>query len=239
MQVSPLIRSAAAFIFICSTLLISTFAASGSDKLAQINVAYFQQWPAPVQFVQAQKTLDLVLGMKVNRGPFRGGSDMAAALDAGEVQIAYSLGQVPFLAAVSSGLDLSIIGIAVSYPDGNNCIVRADAGIDRDNAQLLEGKKVALHPGSVSHFRFLKVLAHLGVAHSRVEILPLADGHSALQTLQKGYAVMACASGNALPNMTTLGKPLLSGAEQQALGLMLFDVIAVEAGFMEQHADTT
>ena len=49
---------------------------------------------------------------------------------------------------------------------------------------------------------------------------------------------MACAFGNALRNMTTFGKPLLSGTEQQALGLMLFDVIAVESEFMEQHADT-
>ena len=238
MQDFRLIHSAAVFFLVFCTSLISPFAASAGDKPAEVNVAYFQQWPSPVQFTQAQKTFDFVLGMKVNWVPFRSGNEMVAALAAGEVQIAYSLGQVPFLVAVSSGLDLSMIGVAVSYPDDDNCILRADAGIDRDNAQQLEGQKVALRPGSVSHFRFLKVLAHLGVDHSRVEILPLADGPSMLQALKKGDAVMACASGSALRNMSALGKPLLSGAEQQALGLMLFDVIAVATEFTEQQPET-
>ena len=237
MQEPRLIRSAAAFVFLFCSLLISPFATSAGDKPAQIKVAYFQQWPAPVQFAQAKMTFDSMLGMKVNWVPFRSGRDMARALAAGEVQIAYSLGHVPFLVAINSGLDLSMVGIAVSYPDDDNCIVRKDAGIDRDNAHQLEGRKVALRPGSVSHFRFLKVLAHLGVDPSRVAILPVTNGNSALQALQQGEAAMACASGSALRDMAKLGQPLLSGVEQQALGLMMFDVIAVTTEFGEQHPD--
>ena len=237
MQDPRLIRSTAAFVFIFCTLLIGPFATSAGDKPAEINVAYFQQWPAPVQFAQAKMTFDSVLGMKVNWVPFRSGRDMARALAAGDVQVAYSLGHVPFLDAVNSGLDLRLVGIAVSYPENDNCILRADAGINRDNVQQLEGKKVALRPGSVSHFRFLKVIAHLGVDHSRVGILPVANGNSALQALQQGEAAMACASGSALRGMAKLGKPLLSGVEQQALGLMMFDVIAVATEFSELHPD--
>ncbi len=237
MQEPRKIRSAAAFVFVFCTVLISPFVTSAGAKPAEIKVAYFQQWPAPVQFAQAKMTFDSRLGMKVNWVPFRSGRDMAKALAAGDVQIAYSLGHVPFLVAISSGLDLSMVGIAVSYPDDDNCIVRGDVGIDRANAQQLEGKKVALRPGSVSHFRFLKVLAHLGVDHSRVEILPVPNGSSALQALQQGEAAMACASGSALRGMAKLGKPLLSGVEQQALGLMMFDVIAVATEFSEQHPD--
>jgi taurine transport system substrate-binding protein len=237
MQDPRLIRSAAAFVFVFCTLLISPFVTSAGDKPTEIKVAYFQQWPAPVQFAQANRTFDSMLGMKVNWVPFRSGRDMAKALAAGDVQIAYSLGHVPFLVAINSGLDLSMVGIAVSYPENDNCIVLGDAGIDRANAQQMEGRKVALRPGSVSHFRFLKVLAHLGVDHSRVGILPVANGNSALQALQQGEAAMACASGSALRGMAKLGKPLLSGVQQQALGLMMFDVIAVTTEFGEQHPD--
>jgi taurine transport system substrate-binding protein len=237
MQEPRLIRSATAFVFVFCTLLISPFATSAGDKPTEINVAYFLQWPAPVQFAQANRTFDSVLGMKVNWVPFRSGNDMTKALAAGDVQIAYSLGHVPFLVAVNSGMDLRLVGIAVSYPEDDNCILRGDTGIGRDNAQQLEGKKVALRPGSVSHFRLLKVLTHLDVDHSRVAIVPVQNGSSALQALQQGEAAMACASGSALRAMSKLGKPLLSGTEQQALGLMMFDVIAVAAKFSEQHPD--
>jgi len=237
MQNPRLVRSAAVFVFIFCALLISPFATSAGDKPAQINIAYFQQWPAPVQFAQAKMTFDSVLEVQVNWLPFRSGVEMARALATDEVQFAYSMGHVPFLVAVNSGLNLRLVGIAVSYPEGDNCILRRDAGIDRSNAQQLEGKNVALRPGSVSHFRFLKVLSHLGVDHSRVAILPVPNGSSALQALQQGEAAMACASGSALRAMADLGKPILSGAEQQALGLMLFDVIAVSTDFSERYPE--
>jgi ABC-type taurine transport system substrate-binding protein len=78
MQVSRLIRSAAAYVFVCCTLLIGNFAASAGDKPARMSVVYFQQWLAPVPFAQAQKTFAAVLGMKVNRVPLRSGSDKSA-----------------------------------------------------------------------------------------------------------------------------------------------------------------
>jgi taurine transport system substrate-binding protein len=237
MQIRRLVNSVAAVVFVLGTVLAGPCAVATDDRPGQISVAYFQQWPAPIQFAQENKTLDAVLGMQVDWVPFSSGREMAAALAAGKVQIAYSLGHVPFLVAVNSGLELSVIGIAVSYPEDDNCILRADAGIDRSNASQLAGKTIALRPGSVSHFRMLKVLAHLGVNPSKVTIMPVPDGDSALQALQQRKAVMACANGTALRRMSALGQPLLSGAEQDALGLKLFDVVAVSTDFMQQHAD--
>ena len=66
-----LIRSPAAFIFVFCTFLISPFATFAGNKPVEINVAYFQQWPSPVQSIRAKKTSDFVLGMKVNQVPFR------------------------------------------------------------------------------------------------------------------------------------------------------------------------
>jgi taurine transport system substrate-binding protein len=211
--------------------------AAAGDPPAAVNIGYFQQWPAPIQFAQENRTLDAMLATRVNWLPFRSGREMTAALAAGDLQIAFSLGHVPFLAAVDSGVDLTVVGIAVSYPENDNCILRADAGIDRGSAGLLAGQTVALRPGSVSHFRLLKMLEHLGVNPAAVKIEPVADGDAALGALRRGEAVMACGSGAALRRMRELGKPLMSGAEQQALGLKLFDVIAVSNAFLREHAD--
>ena len=234
---SLLTRSGAAFYLLLGAVLFSPFAVSAADRPAQISVGFFQQWPAPVQFAQQKKTFDALLGLQVNWVPFSSGTAMSAALASGEVQIGYSLGHVPFLVAVNSGIDLTVVGIAVSYPGDDNCILRNDAGIDHTNAAELAGKQVALRPGSVSHFRMLKVLEHLGVAPSSLKIRPVADGNAALQALRQGDAVMACSYGSSLKRMAALGKPLLSGAEQDAIGLRVFDVIAVSTGFMRQHAD--
>ena len=237
MQKPRLIKACAGLVFAVLACLIGPFAAVAADRPEQINVGYFQQWPAPMNYAQAQQTLDAVLKLEVNWIPFQSGRQMAAALAAGEIQIAYALGHVPFLVALNSGAKLSMVGVAVSYPDDDNCILRADAGIDRVSATQLVGKRVALRPGSVSHFRMIKVLQHLGVDPLTVQILPVTDGNAALQALQQGDAVMACSYGSALKSMQALGMPLLTGAEQEAMGLKLFDIIAVENAFMEQHAD--
>ncbi len=227
----------------CSSIFLIVFMAcfpslaNAAERPTQINVAYFKQWPAPVQFAQSKQTFDRVLGLKVNWLPYYSGQQMTAALAAGEVQIAYSIGHVPFLVGVNAGLELSIVGVAVSYPDNDKCILRADAGISRDNASSLHGKRIAVRLGSVSHFRLLKVLTHLGVDQSKLKIVPVRDAHAAQQALQRGDVVMACAHGASLRSMAELGKPLLSGAELEAIGLRLFDVIAVATSFAQQYPD--
>jgi ABC-type taurine transport system substrate-binding protein len=90
----------------CALLLVvlgsaayAALASAASDRPAQINVAYFKHWPAPLQFAQASQTSDRVLGLDVNRLPYRDAEQVTAALAAGDVQIACSLGHVPFLVA--------------------------------------------------------------------------------------------------------------------------------------------
>ncbi|MDH3387768.1 MAG: ABC transporter substrate-binding protein [Gammaproteobacteria bacterium] len=200
-------------------------------------MGYLLQWPTPALFAQNKKTFDGALGLAVNWVPFVSGNDMNAALAAGQLQIAYAQGHVPFLVGVTQGLELTMVGIAVGYHDNDNCIVRDDAGITRDNAAELQGKKVALRIGSVSHYRLLRVLAHLGVDESLVEIVGTADGTASATALQHGDVVMACASGGALRAISTLGKPLMTGAEQAQIGLKLFDTVTVPNVFLDEHPE--
>ena len=221
-------------VFVC---LLSMTSAIAADKPSQISVAYFKGWPTPNQFAQIKNAYDLALGIEVNWIPFQSGIEMNAAMASGQVQIAYSHGHVPFVVAVTGGLDLTMVGIAVAYPDNDNCIVRSDAGISRANASQLEGMKVATPIGNPTHYRLLKVLAHLGVDASKVELVPTNDGAAAKAALQSGEVVMACAYGSHLRAMSELGSPLLSGAEQEKIGLKIFDIVSVPTQFLNQQPE--
>ena len=235
MQSPGLVKALTALAILAGALMLSPGALSAGHA-DSLRIAYFQQWPAPVQFAQAKKTLDGVLDTEVEWVAFRSGHEMAQALASGDVHIAYSLGHVPFTVALSSGAPLSMVGIAVSYPGDDNCLVGEGTRIDRNNASQLAGKSVAVRPGSVSHFRMQKMLEKLGVDPGSVRILPVSDGAAAVAALRQGDAVMACAYGKALADLSAYGKPLLDAAELDSMGLKLFDVIAVENGFLKEHA---
>jgi taurine transport system substrate-binding protein len=217
--------------------LFATAATAAGHRPAEVSVGYVTQWPTPAQFAQDRETFEYALGLDVNWVPFGSGDAMNTALAENRIQMAHSQGHVPFLVGVSRGLDLTMVGIAVAYPDYDNCILRDDAGITPANIAQLAGNRIALRPGSLSHFRLLQVLEHLGLDPSGVEIVATADDIATANALQQGEVVMACASGGALRAISTLGKPLLTGAEQEALGLGLFDVITARTAFVNDHPD--
>lgn len=203
----------------------------------RISVGYLKHWPTPALFAQIKDTFDFALGLEVDWIAFDQGNAMNDAIAAGEIQIAYSQGHVPFLVGLSDGLDLTMVGVAVGYAADDNCIVRRDAGIGRDNAASLATQKVALRKGSLSHYRMLRVLDHLAVDPGSVQIVAVADDEAAAAALRNGDVVMACASGSALRSMRRQGEPLLSAEEQSALGLKVFDSITVATGFINEHPE--
>jgi len=226
------------FVAVLCAGLYGVAAPAAAQAPTKISVGYQLHWPTPAQFAQFQDTFDHAMGLEVDWVPLADGNRMNDALAAGEIQIAYSQGLIPFLAGVSSGLDLTMVGVAVDYAADDNCIVRSGAGIDRGNAAGLAGGKVAVRRGSLSHFRMLGVLRHLDVDAERVEIVDVASGDEARAALQRGDVVMACAAGAALRELRPLGQPLLTADEQSAIGLRVFDAITVAGDFAHDHADT-
>ena len=206
-------------------------------KPTEITVAYIQQWPAPNRFAQAKMIFDEALGLKVNWVALADGTEMTAAMASGDVQIAYAQGQLPFLVGISSGNDLSMVAIAASYPENDNCIVRDDTGITQANAVQLAGRKIAIQLGSITHYRLLKILDHLGLDATEVKIVPMPDDAASAYALEHGYVAMACASGSALRSMYGSGKPLMTGAELEAIGLRLFDIVTVPTKFATEHPE--
>jgi len=211
---------------------------SGTTALAvdEITVAYFLEWPTPNQFAQAEALYDEALGVTVNWRAFETGVQMSAAMAGGAVQIAFSQGVPPFVVASSAGLEIELVGVAVTYDDNDNCVVHASEGITAENALDLEGKRVAVPLGTAAHYGMLRQMEHFGVDTTTMSIVDLspADGAAAIA---RGDVAMACGWGGGLRRMMEYGDVLLTGAEKRALGIRIFDVVSVDSAFAAENPD--
>lgn len=207
-----------------------------APALDEITVAYFLEWPTPNQFAQLEETYDAEMGVKVNWVSFDTGVAMSAAMASGDVHIAYSQGLVPFANAVTAGLPLKLVGVAVSYAENDNCVVATDAGITADNATDLNGSKVAVPIGTVAHYKMLREMEHLGVDVASLELVDLAPADGAA-ALQRGDVTMSCGWGGALARMKEHGNILMTGAEMEEIGIKVFDVVSVTDDFAANYPD--
>jgi taurine transport system substrate-binding protein len=207
--------------------------AAAQDK---VTVAYFLEWPTANQVAQVDKTYDKELGVEVDWRAFSTGTEMNQAMVSGDVDISYSHGFVPFVVGVTNGAPLKLVGIAVTYSENDLCIIRDDSGITKDNAKELEGKKVATPTGNVTYYKLLRTLDYLGVDASKVDIVQM-NGADAAVALVRGDVTMACAFGGPLDRMRTVGKPLMTGAEQEAVGINTFDIVSTTDKFATEHPD--
>lgn len=207
----------------------------------EITVAYFLEWPTPNQVAQINETFDKELGVKVNWRAFDNGNAMSAAMASGDVQIAYSQGFVPFVVAVSKGLPLKIVGVAVEYARADNCVVHNNANLDRTTAaktaQGLKGMKIASPIGNVTHYKLLRTLEYFGIKESDVEIIPVSGGQDAAAAFISGQVDIGCAFGGPLEKMKSEGRVLMTGSQQENVGILTFDVISVTDDFAAESPD--
>ena len=202
----------------------------------RITVAYFLEWPTPNLVAQAQKTYDEALGVEVEWRSFGNGNEMSLAMASGDIDIAYSQGLVPWVVAVSNGLPLKLVGVTSTYGESDNCVVRDGAGITQANARDLEGKRVATPIGNVTHYKLLRMLDHLGVDAARVNLVQMNSADGAV-ALARGDVTMACGFGGPVQRMKEYGSVLMTAAEQEAIGVYVFDVVSVTERFAERHPD--
>ena len=202
-----------------------------------LTVGYFLEWPMPFQYAKQEGMYDEALGMTVNWVSFDTGTAMSAAMASGDVQMSVSQGVPPFVVATSAGQDLQILDVAVSYSENDNCVVREDLEIDKDSAGELAGKKVAVPLGTAAHYGFLKQMSHFGVDLASLDVVDMAppDGAAAIA---QGSVDMACGWGGSLRRMLEHGNILLTGAEKEELGILVFDVTSGPASWVAENSDT-
>ena len=215
---------------------MAIFAGGAAQAMDEITVGYFLEWPMPFQYAKVMGTYDEAMGVKVNWRAFDTGTAMSAAMASGDVHLSVSQGVPPFVVATSAGQDLAIIDVAVSYSDNDNCVVRADLEIDKTSAGELAGKKVAVPLGTAAHYGFLKQMSHFGVDVGSLEVVNMAPPEGAAAIAQ-GAVDMFCGFGGALRRAKEHGNVLLTGAEKEDLGILVFDVTSGPASFIAENPD--
>ena len=210
--------------------------AGANAAVADITVGYFLEWPMPFQFAKVNGTYDEALGTTVNWVSFDTGTAMSAAMASGDVHISVSQCVPPFVVAASAGQDIQIVDVAVSYSENDNCVVSSGLEIDKTSAAELAGKKVAVPLGTAAHYNFLKQMNHFGVDVSGMDVVDMAPAEGAA-ALAQGALDMACGWGGALRRMTEHGNVLLTGAEKEELGILVFDVTSAPASFVAEEGD--
>mgnify|MGYP001817030162 FL=1 len=161
---------------------------------ADVNVAYFLEWATPNQVAKVEKAYDEALGETVNWTNFGNGNAMTEAMLAGDIDISYSQGLTPFANAVNANAPIKMVAIAVAYGAADDCIVRNDSGITKDNAAELEGKTVAVPLNTMADFGFRMTMGSLGVDLEDLTVVD-QDPADAAVSLVDGAVTMACGFG--------------------------------------------
>ncbi|WP_299860637.1 ABC transporter substrate-binding protein [uncultured Roseobacter sp.] len=222
--------------FVAGAVMAISAQSALADGHGEITVGYFLEWPMPFLAAKATGAYDEALGMKVNWVSFETGTAMSAAMASGDVQISVSQGVPPFVVATSGGQDIQVVDVAVSYSENDNCVVHADLEIDKATAGELAGKKVAVPLGTAAHYGFLRQMDHFGVDVASLQVVDMAPPEGAAALSQKAVD-FACGWGGGLARMQEYGNVLLTGAEKQELGILVFDVTSAPASYIAENGD--
>ncbi|MRU15941.1 taurine ABC transporter substrate-binding protein [Roseovarius sp. A21] len=215
---------------------VAMLSGASAASAQEITVGYFLEWPMPFQYAKVEGMYDEALGMTVNWRAFDTGTAMSAAMASGDVQLSVSQGVPPFVVATSAGQDLQAVDVAVSYADNDNCVVAEALEIDKTNAGELAGKKVAVPLGTAAHYGFLKQMNHFGVDLASMDVVNMAPPEGAAAIAQ-GAVDMFCGWGGSLRRALEHGNVLLTGAEKEDLGILVFDVTSGPADYIAENPE--
>jgi taurine transport system substrate-binding protein len=221
---------------VAATAMLAGGQAATAAGHGEITVAYFLEWPMPFQYGKVTGAYEEAMGVDINWVSFDTGTAMSAAMASGDVQLAVSQGVPPFVVATSAGQDLQTLDVAVSYADNDNCVVQAELEIDASNAGDLAGVKAAVPLGTAAHYGFLKQMDHFGVDLSSIEIVDMAPPDGAAAFAQDSVD-MFCGWGGSLRRALEHGNVLLTGAEKEELGILVFDVTSGPADWVAENPD--
>ena len=128
---------------------LNTSVANAAAK--EVRVAYFLEWPSPNLEDMNKKAYAKALGVPVKWTNFSNGVAMTDAMLAGDIDISYSQGLMPYINAVKAKAPIKLVDVAMEYGmGGTTCVTSKKSGITKANASELEGKKVAVPLGTMA-----------------------------------------------------------------------------------------
>ena len=215
-------------------LALSMSAAFSAAK--EVRVAFFLEWPTPNQEDKVKKLFDKAMGVPVKWTNFTNGGAMTDAMLAGDIDISYSQGLVPFINAVKSKAPIKLVDIAMEYGmGGTTCVTSNASGIKKANASQLEGQKVAVPLGTMAEYVFIESMKVVEADRSKMEIIQM-DPEEGAAALVSGDVVMACLfGGNSIKAAVAVGSRLLSVQEARDAGIQGIDITSVTDKFMKEN----
>ena len=223
--------------FILGSIVALNLSISVANSAAnEVRVAFFLEWPTPNQEDKVKGTFEKALGVPVKWTNFTNGGAMTDAMLAGDIDISYSQGLVPFINAVKSKAPIKLVDIAMEYGMGGTTCVTSDAsGITKANATELEGKKVAVPLGTMAEYVFDESMKVVGADRNKMEIIQM-DPEEGAAALVSGDVVMACLfGGNSIKAATEVGSRLLTVDEARNAGILGIDITSVTDKFMKEN----
>ncbi len=223
--------------FILGSILAFNLSVSVANAAAkEVRVAFFIEWPTPNQEDKVKGDYEKALGVPVKWTNFATGVEMTDAMLAGDIDISYSQGLVPFINAVKSKAPVKLVDIAMEYGmGGTTCVTSTKSGITKANAKELEGKKVAVPLGTMAEYVFNESMKVVGADTKKMTVVEMAPEEGAA-ALVAGDVVMACMfGGNSIKAATEVGTRLLTVDEARAAGIMGIDITSVTDKFMKEN----
>jgi len=223
--------------FILGSIVALNLSISVANSAAnEVRVAFFLEWPTPNQEDKVKKMFDKALGVPVKWTNFTNGGAMTDAMLAGDIDISYSQGLVPFINAVKSKAPIKLVDVAMEYGmGGTTCVTSNASGITKANATELEGKKVAVPLGTMAEYVFDESMKVVGADRNKMEIIQM-DPEEGAAALVSGDVVMACLfGGNSIKAATEVGSRLLTVDEARAAGILGIDITSVTDKFMKEN----
>ena len=215
--------------FILGSIVALNLSISVANSAAnEVRVAFFLEWPTPNQEDKVKKLFDKALGVPVKWTNFSNGGAMTDAMLAGDIDISYSQGLVPFINAVKSNAPLKLVDIAMEYGMGGTTCVTS-------NASELEGKKVAVPLGTMAEYVFDESMKVVGADRGKMDVIQM-DPEEGAAALVSGDVVMACLfGGNSIKAATAVGSRLLTVQEARDAGILGIDITSVTDKFMKEN----
>jgi len=223
-------------LFLGSIVALTLTISAAFSAANEVRVAFFLEWPTPNQEDKVKKTFDDALGVPVKWTNFANGGAMTDAMLAGDIDISYSQGLVPFINAVKSNAPLKLVDIAMEYGmGGTTCVTSKASGITKANASELEGKKVAVPLGTMAEYVFDESMKVVGADRKKMEIIQM-DPEEGAAAIVSGDVVMACLfGGNSIKSALTVGTRLLTVQEARDAGILGIDITSVTTKFMKEN----
>jgi len=209
---------------------LAVVAFAGSAAAQTVTIGLFGN-PTPMQVAVADQKFESATGWNIEWRKFASGTDVIAAMAAGDIDVA-ELGSSPLAIAASQGVDLQLFMLAQVIGEAESLIVRDGAGID--TLADIKGKRIAVPVGSTAHFSLMGAIQQAGLSESDVNIINMPPDQIAA-AWQQGAIDGAFIWQPVQSEILKTGTLLVGGDQTAKWGFPTFDGWVVNTGFAAEN----